>query len=114
MFLLKTHAEEFVQEENVEIITPVAPWWIWIMYFPPIMVIDWSFLAVNLVLLWACANAMLHSFEDMISWDHEFLSPRFTGLILIPLASTAAEVPSPLQISIDNIASYIMACDSKE
>jgi hypothetical protein len=47
---------------------------------------------VNLVLLWACANAMLHSFEDIISLGHGFLSPRFTGLILIPIAGTAAEV----------------------
>ena len=57
--------------------------------------VDDRFLVVNLVLLWACANAMLHSFEDMISWDQQILSPRFTGLILIPMAATAAEVPPP-------------------
>jgi hypothetical protein len=29
VFLLKTHAEEFVQEENVEPSSRLASWWIW-------------------------------------------------------------------------------------
>ena len=61
---------------------------------PEVKFVDNRFLMVNLVFLWACTNAMLHSFEDMISWDQQMLSPRFTGLILIPMATTAAEVTS--------------------
>ena len=79
-----------------------------------VIFVDDRFLIVNLVLLWACANAMLHSFEDMISWDQQILSPRFTGLILIPMAATAAEVPLLHNCTTYIAASYIMACDSKE
>jgi hypothetical protein len=78
-----------MQEENMQVTQSDAPRWIWIGYilFPLT-----RFLAVILVLLWACANAMLHSFDNIISEDQQILSPRFAGLILIPIASTAAEV----------------------
>ena len=78
-----------------------------------IFFLDDRFLIVNLALLWACANAMLHSFEDMISWDQQILSSRFTGLILIPIAATAAEV-LPRNCTTYVVASYIMARNSKE
>ena len=71
---------------------------------------------MNLGLLWACANAMLHSFDEMISWDQEILSPRFTGLILIPVAATAAEVTKShiCKPTFNNVASYIMAGNAKK
>jgi hypothetical protein len=48
------------------------------------------------VLLWGCGDAMLRSFDVMLSWERPLLSSRFTGLILIPIAGTAAEVLRPL------------------
>ena len=58
-----------------------------------------SFLLLNLGLFWVCANAMIHSFDTMLTWGQSFLSPHFTGLILIPVASTLAEV-SPFPTSV--------------
>jgi hypothetical protein len=64
-------------------------------------------MASSLALLWACANAMLHSFEDMISADQSLLSPRFAGLILIPIAATAAEVFTSSQTNISILPSGV-------
>ena len=48
---------------------------------------------MTLGLFWVCTNAMLHSFDAMLTWGHAVLSPHFTGLTLIPIASTSAELP---------------------